>query len=159
ELQQRIEVLEAELRARTAERDEASKQQAATAEVLQVINASPGNLAPVFDAMLEKAMRLCRATFGILRTYDGSRFHSAASRGVPPAFGEFLTHNPQQPHPRSIGARIAAGEPLVHIVDVSDDEGYPTSDPHRRALIELGGARTTLVVPLVKDRQILGAIQ
>jgi GAF domain-containing protein len=137
---------------------EALEQQTAAAEVLQVINSSPGNLAQVFDAMLENAMRLCGASFGTLRTYDGDQLHGVASRGVPAAYAAFLASNPRQARSGTIAARILDGERLVHVIDVADDEVYRSGDPHRRALVNLGGAHTYLAVPMRKDDVLLGVL-
>jgi signal transduction histidine kinase len=137
---------------------EALDQQTATAEVLQVINSSPGDLVPVFDAMLEKAMRLCGAAFGTLQIYDGDRFRTAATHGVPAAFAEYRKHNAFVEGPGSLGARIRAGERVVHVLDLKDDEPYRTGDANRRALVDLGGGRTGLAVPLLKDAAALGFV-
>jgi hypothetical protein len=128
--EQRIADLERQLAERTAERDaykaerdEALEQQTATSEVLQVINSSPGDLAPVFDAILEKAMRLCGAAFGIMITYDGQQFHHAAVQGVPDAFADHRRRNPSMTFPpRSNVGRHLRGENVVQIVDLEAED-------------------------------------
>jgi GAF domain-containing protein len=137
---------------------EALEQQTATADVLQVINASPGDLTPVFDAVLEKAMRLCGAAFGSLYTYDGERFHSAAQRGVPPAYAEFRAKNPPVARPGSVAARIIETRGPVQSRDVMASENYRAGSPSTRALVELGGIRAVLNVPLLKEGALLGVI-
>src|SRR5262249_43963784 len=94
---------------------EALEQQTATAEVLQVINSSPGDLKPVFDAMLDKALGLCSAAFGALWTYDGEQVHAVSIRGAPPAFAEFLTRGPHPVGPDNAHGRLLRGEAIVHI--------------------------------------------
>jgi PAS domain S-box-containing protein len=141
-----------------AETREALDQQTATAEVLGVINSSPGDLGPVFDAMLEKAMRLCEAAFGQLLTYDGERFHSAALHGVPTPFADFMGRNPGTFGRGTAPARILSGERVVHVSDLKDDDTYRSGEANRRALVDLGGARTLLSVPLLKDEAVLGTI-
>jgi signal transduction histidine kinase/prephenate dehydratase len=148
----------AELAECRAERDEALAQQTATAEVLQVINSSPGDLAPVFDAMLEKAMRLCRAEFGEFFITEAEQLRAVAVRGVAAAFAEFRNRNPAPPIPGSITARIRSGEAVIHVADVKDDDLYRRGDLQRCALVDLGGARTFLSVTLIKDRAVLGSI-
>jgi GAF domain-containing protein len=135
---------------------EALEQQTATAEVLQVINSSPGDLAPVFDAMLEKAVRLCGANFGGLTRVDGEDFHYVAMHNVPPAFAESM----RQPRPIGPGVahyRLLNGEEVVQVQDVTAEDIYRSGEPGRRALADLGGARTVLWAALRKDNTLLGA--
>ena len=146
-----------QLAERTIERDEALAQQTAVSEVLQVINSSPGDLVPVFDAMLEKATRLCEAAFGVLWTFEGELGHVAAVRGVPPAFAEFLKRGPHRESSSTGNSRLRRGEPVLQIADIADDDAYRSGDPVRRALVELGGGRTMLAAPLRKDDELLGS--
>jgi PAS domain S-box-containing protein len=143
---------------RTAERDEALEQQTATAEVLQVINSSPGDLAPVFDVMLENAMRLCEAAFGFMTVIDGERSRTVAARGVPAAYAAFRERNPT-PANAPISSRVRKGEPFIHTIDLKAERFYEEGDPQRRAIVDLGGARSLLAVPLMRDQAVLGAIQ
>jgi adenylate cyclase len=126
---------------------------------LQVINSSPADLAPVFDAMLEKAMRLCEADFGILNTYDGERFHRAAARGEPPAHTEWRLARPTISGPGTGHARIVAGVDVVHTLDLKAEAPYRDGDPDRRAFVDLAGARTGLIVALRKEGTLLGTIR
>ena len=135
--------------------DEALAREVATAEVLQIINSPTGDLTPVFDAMLDKAIRLCDAAFGILWNYDGERFHPMALQNVPPAYAEFL-REPHRPGPFTGLGRVARGEAYAHIPDMLADDAYRTGDPVRRAGIELAGARTHLSMALRKDDVLLG---
>ena len=157
DLQQTIAALQRELDERTAERDEALEQQTATAEVLQVINSSPGDLAPVFDATLGKALRLCEAAFGALSIYEGNDLHQVvAMRGVPAAIAELL-RQPVHLGPETGMGRLVRGERFVHIADAADDDGYRLGNPVRRALVDVGDTRTYLAVPLRQDDVVLGA--
>src|SRR5262249_50539348 len=137
---------------------EALEQQTATAEVLQVINSSPGDLAPVFEVMLEKAMRLCEAAFGILLTYDGTRFHHAALHGVPAPYAQFHANNPAAYGPESGPGRVLAGKRVVQFVDLKDSDLYRSGEANRRAIVDLAGARSMVLVPLLKDDALLGVI-
>src|SRR5437762_13778003 len=139
-LRKKIADLQKELGQRTAALDDALEQQSATAEVLGAINSSPGDLAPVFDAMLEKVTRLCEASFGIANTYDGDRFRTAALHGVPEPLAELWLSAAPPPAANSPLARIASGEDIVHIEDFAASPGYLAGEPRPRAMVELGGA-------------------
>jgi two-component system NtrC family sensor kinase len=131
---------------------EALEQQTATAEVLQVINSSPGNLAPVFEAILEKAHSLCGAAKGALVTYNGEHFRAIATRGLSEPSAELLSA-PQNNPPGSPPDRMLCGECLIHIPD------FRTLDlPIPRALVQFDDVRTALFTPLRKDGVFLGYI-
>ena len=137
---------------------EALEQQTATAEVLQVINSSPGDLTPVFDTMLDKAMRLCGATFGELHVVQGDRLQAAALRGVPAAHAEYRRSHPSPPTPGTVTGRIFAGMDIVAIADMREEDAYRNGEAQRRAVVDLGGARSALGVALRQDKTLLGAI-
>ena len=147
EMQACIDALEIELAA-------AREREAAAVEVLGVISASAGNLVPVFDAILEKAVRLCDAEFGILWTYDSNRFQAAAHYGVPTAYAEFL-RNPIELSDSAALGDIARGHNFVHVADLAASGAHAKS-ALRRATVELGGARTGLAVPFHKESALLG---
>ena len=134
---------------------EALEQQTATAEVLQVINSSPGELAPVFDAILEKAMRLCEAPFGALRRFDGEAFQAMAARDTSGAVVVVLSE-PTVPDSGSASERLVLGDDVVHIPDVVDTEAYRSGVPSRLRFVDVTGARTALWVALRKNDVLLG---
>ena len=108
--------------------------------------------------MLEKVTNLCEAKFGEFITYNGGHFETIATRGVPDAFAEFRRRYPAVPEPGSLGARVLRGERLIHILDLKDEEVYRAGYSNRRALVDLGGARTALVASLFRDDTLLGFI-
>jgi adenylate cyclase len=137
---------------------EALEQQTATAEILQVINSSPGDLSPVFDAMLENALALCGASFGSLQTYDGEFFETVAAKGDHEIVERLLSNGPL---PLSRGVtqqRIAEGARVVHLVDILEDPVYLARNPSFHAFIERAGVRTMLTIALRKDEEALGQI-
>ena len=154
QLERQIDRLHGELRERTAERDAALARETATAEVLGIINGSGGDLAPVFEAMLDRALALCNAAFGVLWICDGERIRAAAIRGFEKSV-ELLTRTPHPVGPDNAHGRLLRGEPVVHIADAAEDRALHSGDPLRLALVESGG-RTMLAVPLRKEGAFLG---
>jgi PAS domain S-box-containing protein len=140
------------------EQREALEQQTATADVLQVINTSPGDLGPVFNIIGARAIKLCDAAFGGIMLPDGERFKAVGLGGVPEAYAEFCRNSPDYGRPGSLIGQMLAGADVVHTNDVADSESYHNNRLATRALVELGGARTLLAVALRKDGELLGMI-
>jgi signal transduction histidine kinase len=138
---------------------EASQQQAATAEVLAVISRSPGDLKSVFDAMLKNAMRMCDAEFGNIYRYDGEALYLTAWHNTPAAFATYRTRAPFRPGPTSLIGRMVKSRTVLHVVDAALNEDYiARRDPSLVAAIELGGVRTYLAVPMLRNNAVVGAI-
>jgi class 3 adenylate cyclase/putative methionine-R-sulfoxide reductase with GAF domain len=152
---------EAEIARLTRERDEALEQQTATSEVLQVISSFPGDLEPVFAAMLEKAVRICDATFGNIYRWDGEVLHLVAGHNTPPAFAAFRARSPVTPgggSATSVPGRMVTAKALVHVADLSADPAYISRNPQTVAAVELGGTRTLIAAPMLKDDKLIGGI-
>ena len=147
-----------EVQARTRELSEALEQQTATSEVLQVISRSPGELEPVFETMLENAVRICGAKMGILTLCEGDAFRPRALHNVPPAFAEFIGHEPIRPGPDLPLGRAARSKQAVQSADMTKDRSYMEGDPIAVAGVELGDYRTVLAVPMLKESELIGAI-
>ena len=137
---------------------ESLQQQTATSEVLGVISSSPGELEPVFQAMLDNATRICEAKFGTLYLYDGDAFHATAFHNAPPAFIEARKRAPLRPPPDSSLGRTARTKQAAHVLDSTKRESYVRRDPFVVAGAELGGYRTILSVPMLYEDKLIGAI-
>ncbi len=147
-----------EVQARTRDLTEALEQQTATSEVLKVISSSPGELEPVFKAILENALRICGAKFGNLWLCKEGGFQAAASHGVPPIYRDHLQLGTVvYPGPSLPVARAASTRLPVHIVDLSSDAAYLAGEPVAVAGVKLGHVHTLLVVPMLKDQEVVGA--
>ncbi len=137
---------------------ESLEQQTATSNVLEAISSSPGDLEPVFHAMLQNATRICEAAIGILWSYDDGAYRAISMLGISPAYAEYLNRGPFRPGPETGLGRVASGQQTVHIVDTLAEQAYAERDPFRIATAELGGARTLLNVPMFKEGKLVGAI-
>ena len=138
------------------ERDEALDQQTATAEILRTINESAGDLTPVFDTMVESAMRLCQADYGHVYSYDGKLLHLVAAHGDPRYVNWIKDSGPRAPERSLTFTRILGGEPLVHLADISKDVSYRTGNERAKTIVDRFGIHTLLTVPLRKEETLLG---
>ena len=147
-----------ELRQRTTDLTEALEQQTATSEVLRVISSSPGDLEPVFSTMLENAVRLCDAKFGSIYRRDGEALHLVATYNVPPAFAEFRKRSPFRPGPQILSAEMLVTKTVIHFHNLATEQGYIDRNPTLVAAVELGGVRTFLAVPMLKEGEVIGVV-
>ena len=137
------------------------QQQTATADVLRVISSSPGDLTPVFQIMLENAVRICDARFGVMFLYEGNAFRVVAQHNAPPAYAEGWQREPVlaiRDHPGAPLARLARTTEIVHVADLKEEPAYLERDRRIVALVEFAGARSFVTVPMLKENVLIGAI-
>ena len=148
-----------EVQTRTRELSESLEQQTATSEVLKVISSSPGQLEPVFRAMLENAVQICSAKFGNLWLREGDAFRICGMHGAPPAYADYLRREPVvHPGPGTVLDCVVRMRQVVHIADVRMEDAYAEGTPLYIGTIKLARARTVIGVPMLKDNELVGAI-
>ena len=149
-----------ELHQRTDDLSESLEQQTATSDVLKIISSSPGELTPVFDAMLANAARICEAKIGVLYLRDGDGFRRHAARDAPPAYVEARKQSGLETNLPLDGPvrRAAATKQVVHEADIRKLQSYRDGHPLTVASVELGNFRTVLGVPMLKDDELIGVI-
>ena len=143
---------------RTRELTESLEQQTATSEVLQIISSSPGDLEPVFETMLENAVRICAAKFGGIYRIEGDTVRLVATHAdVPAAYAGARRFAPFRPGPKHYFGRMMAARTVLHVDDTAAEQGYLEQRPEYVAAVELGGVRTFMAVPMLKEGEPIGA--
>ncbi|HXI08008.1 MAG TPA: GAF domain-containing protein [Bradyrhizobium sp.] len=147
-----------ELRERTDDLSESLAQQTATSEVLETISSSAGELTPVFDKMLENATRICGAKFGTMTLYEEGGFRTVALYNAPKAYADTQLYRVIRPHPESGLSTVEKTHQTVHVDDIRTQAPYIEGNPNVRALADLAGARTLVIVPMLREDELIGSI-
>ena len=143
---------------RTRELAGSLERQTATAEVLKVISSSPDDLSPVFQTILANATRICEANFANIYRWDGDALRLVATQNTPLAYAEMRGRLPMPPDPKTPSGRMVVTKTAVHVADLAADESYIERIPTSVAAVELGGIRTLLVVPMVRENELVGCV-
>ena len=157
-LQESYADLENKVEQRTAELTESLQQQTATSEVLETISSSAGDLEPVFSKMLENATRICGAKFGTMTLYEDGGFRTVALYNAPQAYADTQLYKMIRPHPEGGLSAVEKTHQPVHIDDIRTQPTYVGGNPNVRALADLAGARTLVIVPMLKENELIGSI-
>jgi PAS domain S-box-containing protein len=147
-----------EVQAKTLDLEESLQQQTATSEVLQIISSSPSDLSPVFEKILENATRVCGAQFGSMNLVEGDSVRQAALYNAPAALAEVRVNRVSRPHPQSSLATAIRTKQVVYLADLRMTPAYLDRSPSTVELVELGGARTVVVVPMLREDQVIGVL-